>query len=53
MRVRVLSEWLWSGSGERATADELAAAHRAVLAGEEQPTPLSDPGVANMFDDAP
>lgn len=45
------SEWLWSEQRGVATADERAAAHRAVLAGEEQPTPLSDPGVANMFDD--
>jgi aminopeptidase N len=45
------AEWLWSEQRGLATADELAAQHRPTLAGQEQPAPLSDPGLANMFDD--
>lgn len=45
------AEWLWSEQRGLATADERAAQHRISLAGQEQPAPLSDPGLANMFDD--
>ncbi len=45
------AEWLWSEKRGLATADERAAQHRTLLAGQVQPAPLSDPGVATMFDD--
>lgn len=44
-------EWLWSERRGLATADQRAAQHRALLTGQEQPAPLSDPGMAHMFDD--
>jgi aminopeptidase N len=44
-------EWLWSERRGLATADQRAAQHRTILTGEEQPAPLSDPGMAHMFDD--
>jgi aminopeptidase N len=44
-------EWLWSERRGLATADQLAAQHRTILTGQEQPAPLSDPGMAHMFDD--
>lgn len=45
------TEWLWSERRSLGTADQRAAHHWGVLAREEQPTPLSDPGMRNMFDD--
>ena len=44
-------EWLWSERRGLATADQRAAQHHALLTGQEQPAPLSDPGMAHMFDD--
>ena len=45
------TEWLWSEHRGLATADERARAHWKVLPTQKQPTPLSDPGMAHMFDD--
>ncbi|MGO0575964.1 M1 family metallopeptidase [Ornithinimicrobium panacihumi] len=45
------AEWLWSQECGDLTTQERAAHHHAVLAEEDQPAPLADPGVANMFDD--
>lgn len=45
------AEWLWSEQRGLATADVRAAQHRTALAALDQPAPLSDPGLAHMFDD--
>ena len=45
------TEWLWSERRGQGTADERAAAQWELLQGQEQPAPLSDPGLHAMFDD--
>ena len=45
------AEWLWSQARGLATANERAARHHKALPMQKQPTLLSDPGMAHMFDD--
>ena len=45
------TEWLWSEHRGQGTADQRAAAQWTALTCRPQPAPLSDPGLATMFDD--
>lgn len=45
------TEWLWSEHRGLGTAASRARSHWTRLRGETQPTRLSDPGAAHMFDD--
>lgn len=45
------AEWLWSEEDSGRSAAEWAAHHHAILAEHDQPTPLSDPTVKEMFED--
>lgn len=45
------TEWLWSARRCQGTADQRAAQHWRELRPSEQPAPLVDPGMPNMFDD--
>lgn len=45
------AEWLWSQESGGRSAQDWAAHHHAILAGQTQPRPLADPGVAQMFED--
>lgn len=45
------TEWLWSERRSIGTADQRAAHHWGVLDLDDQPTPLANPGMRNMFDD--
>ena len=45
------TEWLWSEQRGLGTADDRAARHWKVLPTAGQSTPLSDPGMDDMFDD--
>lgn len=45
------AEWLWSEESGQRTADAWARHHHAILAGQDQPAPLSDPTPKHMFED--
>ena len=45
------TEWLWSERRGLVSANERARHHWTILAAEDQPAPLTDPGRPNTFDD--